>query len=212
MSHQNTRINLYIVRHGQSVANLEKKLLFGQGHNVPLTKLGEKQAKKLGIEFNRRRIYFDKVYSSKSERAYNTAKISLNEISYPINSIIKTDELVEYSVGEWEGKTREEVYTPETRFRMNTMGPFFAPPKGESLMMVQRRILPWLFDEIIYNEENWGKKLNIGVFTHAMTIRTLLHYAMGFNDRLIHRIGIDNASLTKLRFTEDGWYVDYVNR
>ena len=94
---------------------------------------------------------------------------------------------------------------------MNLMGPYFTPPKGESLVMVQRRVMQWLFDEIIYNENFIGKSLNIGVFTHSMTIRVLLHYIMGFNDRLIYRIKINNTGLSIVRFTEAGWYVDGVN-
>ena len=212
MIHKNTSITLYIVRHAESTANLEKKKIYGRSHKVLLTPKGENQALRLGKELKRMRIKFDKVYSSISTRALMTAEIALSEIEFPKKEIIKTEELVEYSVGDWAGKIREEVYTPEIRFQMNTMGPFFTPPQGESLMMVQKRLLPWLFDEIIYNEKHLGHEVNIGVFTHAMTIKTLLHYAMGFNDRLIHRVRIDNASLTSLRFTEDGWYVDYVNR
>lgn len=212
MIHKNTSINLYIVRHGESEANLDTKFLYGQSHEVNLTKRGAEQAIKLGRRLNRQGVKFDKVYSSISKRALKTASHVLKEIQYPLDGIVKTEELVEYSIGEWAGKVRDEVYTSEIRGSMNKMGPYFTPPKGESLMMVQRRLLPWLFDEILYNEEHLNKKVNIGVFTHAMTIRVLLHYVMGFNDRLIHRVRIDNASLTKLRFTEDGWYVDYVNR
>lgn len=212
MIHKNTNINLYIVRHGESEANLDTKFLYGQSHEVKLTNRGVEQAKKLGKRLKRKNIKFDKAYSSISKRALKTATHVLKEINYPLDGIIKTEELVEYSIGEWAGKIRDDVYTQETRNFMNKMGPYFTPPKGESLMMVQKRLLPWLFDEILYNEEYLNKDVNIGVFTHAMTIKVLLHYVMGFNDRLVYRVKIDNASLTKLRFTEDGWFVDWINR
>ena len=212
MLHKNTQLNLYVIRHGQSVANLESKLLYGRSNEIVLTQKGERQATNLGKRMKRKRIKIDYAYSSIAQRALMTAENVLKEIDFSLEELIKTEDLVEYSIGEWAGKIRDEVYTSEIRGSMNIMGPYFTPPKGESLMMVQRRILPWLFDEIIYNEKYLGKKVNIAVFSHAMTIRVLLHYVMGFNDRLVHRIGIDNASLTKLRFTEDGWYVDYVNR
>lgn len=212
MIHKNTEISLYIVRHGESEANLDTKLLYGRSHEVMLTKKGADQAIKLGKRLKRQGVNFDIVYSSISKRALQTASHVIKEIDYPSDGIVKTEELVEYSIGDWAGKVRDEIYTHEVRSTMDKMGPYFTPPEGESLMMVQKRIIPWLFDEILYNKNYVGTKVNIGVFTHAMTIRVLLHYVMGFNDRLVHRIRIDNASLTKLRFTEDGWYVDYINR
>ncbi|MCA9375276.1 hypothetical protein KC622_03020 [Candidatus Dojkabacteria bacterium] len=35
---------------------------------------------------------------------------------------------------------------------------------------------------------------------------------MHFDDRFIHRVRLDNASVTKLRFTSRGWFIDYIDR
>lgn len=209
--HKNTKLTLYIIRHGQSEANLETRLVNGQSHESPLTEKGQRQAIKLGKRLKRKNIKFQEVYCSTSLRAIQTAKLTSAEIDFDLNKIHKIPGLVEYSTGDWAGNIRDEIYTPEVTHSMNLLGPYFTPPKGESLVMVQRRVLQWLFDEIIYNEKYIGKSENIGVFTHGMTIRVLLHYIMGFNDRLIHRIKVDNTGLTIVRFTEVGWYVDGVN-
>ncbi len=211
MLHKNTNLTLYIVRHGESEINLERNLVVGQSHESPLTPKGEKQAAKLGLTLKRKRIKFDFVYSSSSMRAYQTAQITTEKIGFDPDEIKKDDRIVEYSVGDWAGGKRDEIYTSEVTKSMNLMGPYFTPPKGESLVMVQRRVMQWLFDEIIYNENYIGKTLDIGVFTHSMIIRVLLHYIMGFNDRLIYRIKINNTGLSIVRFTEAGWYVDGVN-
>ena len=151
MLHKNTQLNLYVIRHGQSVANLESKLLYGRSNEVVLTPKGEKQATNLGKRMKRKNIKINYAYSSIAQRALMTAENVLKEVDFPLEELIKTEDLVEYSIGEWAGKIRDEVYTSEIRASMNIMGPYFTPPTGESLMMVQRRLLPWLFDEIIYN-------------------------------------------------------------
>ena len=208
---KDTNLKLYIVRHGESEANLEKLLVTGRSHCSPLTEKGRRQAVKLGRVLKRKDIVFDQVYCSSSKRALQTAELATHELDFAKNAIRQDDRLVEYSLGAWAGSVRSEIYTPEVTNAMNVLGPYFTPPEGESLVMVQRRVLPWLLDEIIYKQDNMGKILNIGVFTHAMTIRVLLQYILGFNDRLINKVRIDNAGLSIVRFTENGWFLDGVN-
>jgi len=144
MLHKNTNLTLYIVRHGESEINLERNLVVGQSHESPLTPKGEKQAAKLGLTLKRKRIKFDFVYSSSSMRAYQTAQITTEKIGFDPDEIKKDDRIVEYSVGDWAGGKRDEIYTSEVTKSMNLMGPYFTPPKGESLVMVQRRVMQWL--------------------------------------------------------------------
>lgn len=47
------------------------------------------------------------------------------------------DRLQELSQGEWEGKPRDEIYTPEMRQKMNYGQPDFRPPAGESQRQVK---------------------------------------------------------------------------
>lgn len=211
MLHQNTSFTLYIVRHGQSEKNLQHDVLYGRSESSPLTVKGERQATKLGKRLKRQGVKFDYVYSSPSTRAIETAKLATKEVDFPETEIMLSEEIVEYSIGDWADQKRADTYTPEVMFAMNTMGPYFVPPNGESMIMVQKRVINWLIEEILHNEKYLDKENNIAIFSHAMTIRTLLQFVMGFNDRLIHRVAIDNASLTKLRFNKDGWFVDGVN-
>lgn len=211
MLHQNTSITLYIVRHGQSEKNLQRDILYGRSESSPLTKKGKLQATKLGKRLKRQGVKFDYVYSSPFTRALDTAKLTTQEIGFPESKIQLNDDIIEYSIGDWADKKRQETYTLEVMYAMNTKGPYFIPPNGESLIMVQKRVTNWLIEEILHNEKYLDKETNIAIFSHAMTIKTLLQFIMGFNDRLMYRIAIDNAGLIKLRFNKDGWFVDGVN-
>ncbi len=66
-------MKLFLVRHGQTVANLERRYV---GPNeTPLTERGREQAKSIAPIL--KSIKFDKVYSSNISRAVETAKLAL---------------------------------------------------------------------------------------------------------------------------------------
>lgn len=71
---------LYVVRHGQTVWNLEHRC---QGiSDIPLTEIGREEAKKLAPLV--KSLDIDVVISSPLERAIDTAKILVNN-ELPIN-------------------------------------------------------------------------------------------------------------------------------
>lgn len=91
----------YIVRHGQTEWNVEKRL---QGHkDSALTELGISQANQIRMELAD--IKFDQVFSSDSLRAKRTAEI----ISLEKKIAVQTTQLIrEGSFGKYEGKLVEE--------------------------------------------------------------------------------------------------------
>ena len=96
---------LILVRHGQSMANLERRFA-GHSH-FALSELGIAQAKKTA-EYIFKNFHVDKLYSSDLLRAFNTA--------CPISSafgmlpIITDTGLREIHAGDWEGYTWDELY------------------------------------------------------------------------------------------------------
>lgn len=66
-------MNLYIVRHGQTDINLEKRAQGRKGK--PLNEVGITQAIELRKKFEKEGLKFNDVYSSPQERAIQTAKI-----------------------------------------------------------------------------------------------------------------------------------------
>lgn len=200
-------LNIYLIRHGQSEVNAKPDQI-GQSPTVPLTELGRQQSFKLNQRLRKENIIFDQVYSSPYTRALDTAKIVCGEY---VSEIKLAPELVEYSAGDWLGKSRLETLTKEVKLNIAQMGDGFLFPGGESMNMVQRRASKWLEDNIIYNPEINKKTLDIGVFSHGMTIKCLLRYIMGFDQIFTWKIALDNTSLTKLSFDKDGWRIITIN-
>lgn len=93
---------LYIVRHGQSLSNVEKIVA---GHtNKPLSPEGEAQAKARAQDLDA--VKFDVAFSSDLARAHKTAEI----ISLNRQLVVNTIQLLrERNFGEWESR-------PETEF------------------------------------------------------------------------------------------------
>ena len=96
--HKSDYATLYIVRHGQSHANVNKII---SGHfDSPLTELGEAQAQTLGEKL--RDIHFDAVFSSDLVRAKRTAELAQLERKLVVQT---TTLLRERSFGSYEGKS-----------------------------------------------------------------------------------------------------------
>lgn len=93
-------LNVYLLRHGETQWNADGNRYCGRT-DIPLTKKGISQAELVHDQL--RHIDFDEVYSSPLERALRTAQIASGK------DHVTTDErLIEFSFGNWEGKTKEE--------------------------------------------------------------------------------------------------------
>lgn len=93
----------YIVRHGESTANLERRI---QGHtNYPLSTNGMRQAQSAGEWFRGKAI--KKVFTSPLQRALETATIISKIAGFPDLEVCET--LIELDTGKYSGLTVEEV-------------------------------------------------------------------------------------------------------
>jgi broad specificity phosphatase PhoE len=208
--------NISFIRHGQSEVNVLPDQL-GQDPETKLTNTGRRQAQLLRTRFSKQFEQFDYVFSSDYTRALDTAKIVMDRDSA---RIIVVPELREYSAGEWTGKSRRTSHTPDVLFKMGTLNSAFLPPGGESMHQVERRASTWLENSIIYNSDMIAEAklrssrkpiMNIAVFSHGMTIKCLLHYIMGFDQSFLWKLTLENTSITKLVFREDGWRLITIN-
>lgn len=210
MLHQETKISLYLIRHAEGVHQDNSKL-GGRSFDATLTPRGVEQATLLGQRFHKQDIIFDAIYSSPIIRSIQTATIALSQMPNHSQVISTTEALQEFSQGDWEGLLRAEIYTPEVLNRINSKGRYFTPPNGESQRMTERRFSNWVEDEILYNPIYLKKNSRIAFFSHGIAIKCYLHHCMGFNDRLIYKIDINNASITHLTFDQSGWGVKTIN-
>jgi broad specificity phosphatase PhoE len=209
--------NLYLIRHGQSAVNILPDQM-GQDPDVPLTDHGRLQAKLLRHRLEKEKTGFLHIFSSDYIRAFDTAKI----VTEPYDDCVQVySDLREYSAGDWKGSKRSEVLNPHVITRMGYMNNAFQPPGGESMNQVERRVSRWMEETILYNSsiqyeavslrERGLPKMNIAVFSHGMTIKCLLHHIMGFDKSFTWKLTLENTSISKLVFGEEGWRLITIN-
>jgi len=150
--------SLWFVRHAQSEYN--KKKLFTGWHDPSLTDHGVTMAQELKKEVDSET--FSHVYSSPLQRAYQTAKILVDE-----KRIIIDDRIKERSYGDWSAKNKDQVkdIEGEDNYRAARRGWHTSPPNGESLKDVSERVESFL-DEL-------PKEGNILIVSHGNTIRAI---------------------------------------
>lgn len=100
---------IYIVRHGETDWNIEKKLQ-GCEADIELNTNGKNQAVITGKylnEYRQKSTNFDVIYCSPLKRARETAEILAKELNYK-GEIIVLDDLKEICVGQLSGSTQKE--------------------------------------------------------------------------------------------------------
>lgn len=154
---------LILLRHGETTYNAERRMA-GQA-DVPLTPLGEQQAKDAGAVIG---VYkYNKVYSSTLSRAFNTASFAL-ESAQTNDHLKKADgkfdieqraELMEANAGRFTGLTMED---PAVRAFDRKYGA--ALPGGESDIEFIARVEKFYKDEVLPRLER-GE--NVLIVSHA---------------------------------------------
>lgn len=101
----NSKLKIYIARHGQNVDN--KDNILNGCRDYPLTDLGREQAKELAEKIKESGIVFDYIYSSPLIRALETAVIISGTLGGPRPITEKL--LLERDFGIMTGKTKSEI-------------------------------------------------------------------------------------------------------
>lgn len=127
-------MRLYIIRHGQTDWNIEKKIQGRQ--DIPLNERGRYQADCLSKAMKNRPV--TAVFSSPQIRAMETAEAVAASSGAPV---IPVKNLMEINYGSWEGKTEEELLKEDrTLYEAWWSHPAeTAPPEGESISQVNER-------------------------------------------------------------------------
>ena len=188
-----------IVRHGQSSAN-EGGFLAGVT-DVPLSSLGEKQAKAVS-EYVLKKYEVDVIYSSPLERACNTVKGVADSLDLPI---VKIDELTEFNFGKWEGLALEEIKANfDDGYGKWAKDPgVVVPHGGEAMAELQARVVKKL-KEIGKNED--GKTVLIGA--HSSVIRALLCYMQDMPlTKMKNTPWVVNGSIAEINFDGENFYI-----
>ena len=160
---------IYLVRHGEIEWN-QAKAYIGQ-IDLPLSEMGKEQAIKCSEFFAA--ISLDKAYTSPLKRCVATLDSILGNRAIPRETI--TD-LQEISMGDWEGRSFTEIKNkyPTAYEKRGREIASFAPPRGESFLELQRRVMPVLERIAKKNSEN-----DVIILAHAGVIRVILTSILG---------------------------------
>jgi 2,3-bisphosphoglycerate-dependent phosphoglycerate mutase len=211
---------LILVRHGQSVWNLEKR--FTGWVDVDLTENGKLEAKKAGDLIKANKINIDLYYSSLQLRAKNTLKL-IQEILRDTKVSIKAWQLNERHYGALTGLNKDEMKKKlgedkVYQFRrswdlrpdpLNKSSPYHPInietykgmsvnkiPDTESLKDTYERVLGFYKEEI----ENKTTKNNILISAHGNSIRALCKYLFKLDNDQISKLEIPTGNPLLINF------------
>lgn len=202
-------INIYLLRHAETDYNAHAQFIGGRSNHIPLSTKGKKQALEVGKTLRDSNIQFEQIFCSIANRTRQTLDLILYQAQIINNPIIYSEELQELSQGDWEGKLRSEIYTPEQLVEINSNQWLFTPPNGESQKEVEERMLAFISSEIL-SEHTEGNFLIVG---HGIAFKCLLRGILDISSQMAYRLSIDNTSLTKLSYEkEKGWFLNYLNQ
>ena len=213
MIHNNVEFDFYFIRHGESLSNVTPGIAAGANFDAPMTDRGHLQAEAAGERLASEGVKFDKIYSSSLVRAVQTTEGVLRGMGIEGTEFEQVDAIIEKQTPAWRGKLAKDVMPTEVRLKMAEKGQFFKAADGETMRWVERRASGWLEDEVIYNED-WYEKPGthtIAIVSHGDTMRALLHYITGMDNRLAMRTDIFNCSISRFRFGKLGWYIGNIN-
>tara|TARA_B100000579_G_C22759548_1_gene818235 strand:- start:643 stop:1356 length:714 start_codon:yes stop_codon:yes gene_type:complete len=205
---------LILVRHGQSIWNLEKR--FTGWVDVDLTEKGELEAEKAGLLIKKEKIDINFYYSSLQVRANNTLKIiqkilndekkfirawQLNERHYgaltglnkvEMNKKIGKDKIYEFRRS-WDTKpealSKQSPYHP-TNIEIYKKIPKELIPNTESLKDTYERVIKYFKKEI----KKKLKNKNVLISAHGNSIRALCKNLFNLDNNQISNLEIPTGN------------------
>lgn len=159
---------LFIFRHGQTFDNKEK--IFSGFRQTDLTPEGIEEAKGIGEQLKKEKV--TKAYQSDLIRSQHTLGLVLN--NWHENVEIITDlRIKERDYGDLTGKNKVEVekQNPE-QYKLWHRSYDVPPPNGESIAMVEKRVLEFLNDTL----PALTKEDVVFISAHGNSIRPIRRY------------------------------------
>ena len=214
--------NLILVRHGQSIFNLEHR--FTGFYDIGLTSNGESEALHAGELIKKLNIQFDAYFTSQLIRASNSLNIILKVLNISNAEINKAWELNERHYGGLTGLNKNETIKKYGNKQVKIWRRSFdtPPPKmgsdhpfknkikseilGESLKDTFRRVMPYFNKKIkpliISNK-------NILIVFHGNSCRALLMEILKISKNKISKLEIPTGNPLLIRFEKNFEVKDY---
>lgn len=194
-------MRLYLVRHGETDSNLQRRY---QGQSdIPLNQTGIQQARKIAQRLSKEEIHA--IYSSDLTRARETAE----QIAQPHNLKVTSDiRWRELSFGNWEGLSYPEIQAkaPDELVLWQTDPAQYAPPHGETINQLATRVLS-AFDELhaLHAEQT------VLVVSHSGPLQVLLCHALGLGFQHYWQFFIARTGLSIISWYPEGAILELFN-
>lgn len=191
-------MKLVLVRHGQSIYNLENR--FTGWKDVGLTDQGVEEAILAGKILRKNGFEFDMAFTSNLTRAQKTLDLILGELNSDLDPI-KNEALNERDYGDLIGQNKKEAAKEfgEEQVQIWRRSYDTPPPGGESLKMTCERTLPY-FDQIMKNANNDS---NIIIAAHGNSIRAIVMKVFNYTPELILKTEIGWCEPWVMNFNND---------
>ncbi len=159
---------LILVRHGQSIWNLENR--FTGWVDVPLTSQGEAEAKEAGAKL--KDLSIDVAYTSGLTRAQHTLRLILESMGVD-TPVIRDQALNERHYGDLQGLNKEDTAKKfgDEQVKIWRRSYDVPPPNGEALKNTAERTLPF-FERCILGDIKQGK--DVLVVAHGNSNRSIV--------------------------------------
>ncbi len=159
--------SLILVRHGQSLWNLENR--FTGWVDIGITDHGQEEARSAGRKLQH--LSFHQAYTSNLIRAHHTLELILETTNHTHLPIERHEALNERHYGELQGLNKEEVARQHGAEQVQRWRRSFdiRPPGGESLADTVARVQPFLETRLLPA----ARTQNILVVAHGNSIRAV---------------------------------------
>lgn len=159
---------IYVLTHCESCYN--RRGIFTGIINSKLTEEGKRQAKQRAKKLKNKQI--DVAFSSSLTRAKQTLFCIIKY--HPGAKVVIDDRIIERDYGLLAGKSKEKYkYEHSNLFTVYHRSYDVAPPQGESMKEVERRVLSFLKDILVLVKK---EKVNVLIVCHGNSIRPIRRY------------------------------------
>lgn len=191
---------LVMLRHGQSVWNLENK--FTGWVDVELTSQGQNEANEAGKKIAALNPKFQKAHTSRLKRAQNTLRLVLDQVGQKPETWIDSA-LNERHYGDLQGLNKDEMRTKygEQQVHIWRRSYDVPPPNGECLADTAKRSIPY-FREYVLPDLKAGKDVLIAA--HGNSLRSIIMFIEGLSKEQILELNLDTGVPYTYEFNATG--------
>ena len=164
------KLKIYLFRHGESFFNRAKE--FTGWKDSKLTAEGKGNARKVAQKLKNKKI--DLAFQTRLSRSRETMKEVL-KYHPECRKVIVDDRMIERSYGKFQGKKHSTIIKKYGQKQFDTWHRSYtvAPPGGESIKQVEKRVLNFIKDLLRKMKK---EKINVAISAHGNSMRPFRRY------------------------------------